>query len=89
MEVERSASYTRDLRRTRSTELRRRLDQTISELEGAPAIGDVSNAVRMQSASGRYYRIRIGDYRLGVAIDDDVAILVRFLHRLDIYRSFP
>ena len=37
----------------------------------------------------RYYRARIGDHRLGIALEGDVVVLVRFLHRRDIYRLFP
>ena len=51
----------------------------IGELETASDIADFSGAVR----------IRIGDYRLGIALERDVAILVRFLHRRDVYRFFP
>ncbi|MBP1468695.1 type II toxin-antitoxin system RelE/ParE family toxin [Candidatus Chloroploca sp. M-50] len=36
-----------------------------------------------------YYRIRIGDYRLGLFVEDDTITVVRFLHRRDIYRYFP
>ena len=36
-----------------------------------------------------HYRIRIGDYRLGIALEGDVVVLVRFRHRSDFYRGFP
>ena len=67
----------------------RRVDHIIRELEEASSISDVPNTTRIRSASGRYYRIRIGDYRLGIAVEGGVAVLVRFLHRRDIYRLFP
>ena len=35
------------------------------------------------------YRIRIGDYRLGIYINDDVVEFIRCLHRKDIYKYFP
>jgi mRNA-degrading endonuclease RelE of RelBE toxin-antitoxin system len=31
----------------------------------------------------------LGDYRLGLVIEDDIVTLVRILHRKDIYRYFP
>jgi mRNA interferase RelE/StbE len=37
----------------------------------------------------RYYRIRIGDYRIGLTLEDDIIVFVRFLHRKDLYRYFP
>ena len=36
-----------------------------------------------------YYRIRIGEYRLGFSVEKDKVKLIRFLHRKDIYRYFP
>ena len=89
MEVEYSSSFTRDLRRIRSAELRRRIDRRIVELEAASMLSEVSGADRLKSQGGRYYRIKVGDYRLGIALDGDTGVLVRFMHRRDIYRTFP
>ena len=36
-----------------------------------------------------YYRIRIGDYRLGVIVKTNEITFVRCLHRKDIYSYFP
>jgi mRNA interferase RelE/StbE len=36
-----------------------------------------------------YYRIKLGDYRIGVIVENEVITFVRFLHRKDIYRYFP
>ena len=36
-----------------------------------------------------YYRIRIGDYRIGIKGEGDVIVLMRVMHRKDIYRVFP
>jgi mRNA interferase RelE/StbE len=41
------------------------------------------------TGEGPYYRIRIGEYRLGIAAEDDEATLLRFLHRSEIYQFFP
>lgn len=35
------------------------------------------------------YRIRIGTYRVGVVLENQKLILVRFLHRKEVYRYFP
>ena len=48
---------------------------------------------RVQKLSGykSYYKIRIGDYRIGLHIDVDVQLIEfqRVLHRREIYRKFP
>ena len=35
------------------------------------------------------YRIKIGSYRIGLVIENDILIFTRFLHRKDIYNYFP
>lgn len=36
-----------------------------------------------------YYRLRFGNYRLGISYRNDVFIFERALHRKDIYKYFP
>lgn len=36
-----------------------------------------------------YYRIRFGNYRVGVSYEDDTLTFERVLHRKEIYRYFP
>ncbi|MEM1043275.1 MAG: type II toxin-antitoxin system RelE/ParE family toxin [Bacteroidota bacterium] len=35
-----------------------------------------------------YYRLRIGDYRLGLKLEEETVIVLCFLHQRDIYRRF-
>ena len=89
MDLDLSTRFNRDLRRVRDPVLRRRVSQRIAELEATSSISDMSSVVRVQSSSGRHYRIRIGDYRLGIMIEGDVVVLARFLHRREFYSHFP
>ena len=88
MEVEYSAGFTRDLRRIRSSDIRQRALRKIEEIEEASAITQVTHVVRM-TGGGSYYRVRIGDYRLGITVQGNMVTMLRFLHRRDIYRFFP
>ncbi len=36
-----------------------------------------------------FYRIRLGNYRIGLEMVEDVIIFARILHRKDVYRYFP
>ena len=36
-----------------------------------------------------FYRLRLGNYRLGFLFEDDKIVFLRFLHRKDIYKYFP
>ena len=41
------------------------------------------------SGKGNYYRIRVGNYRLGIKLSEQTIILLRFMNRKDIYKYFP
>ena len=86
MRVEFTPGFARDLRRLRDDALRRRVERTIEELEAAASMSDVSGVGRLNTESGRSYRIRIGDYRLVMEVEGGVAVLTRFGHRRDVYR---
>ena len=89
MKVEASPRFNRDIRRMRAPGLARRVNQKIAEIEAAVAISRVRGVEKVQSSSGNDYRIRIGEYRLGVTVEGNVAVLVAFGPRDDIYRRFP
>jgi mRNA interferase RelE/StbE len=36
-----------------------------------------------------YYRIRFGNYRAGIRIQNNMLVFERLLHRKDIYKFFP
>lgn len=36
-----------------------------------------------------YYRIRLGDYRIGFKKENDCVVFMRVKHRKDIYKLFP
>jgi mRNA interferase RelE/StbE len=81
-------SFTRDLRRVREPSLLRRVRETIADVEAAGSVLAIKNLKKLR-AEGHYYRIRLGDYRVGVIIEGHTVIFVRLLHRSDIYRYFP
>ena len=88
MNVEPSRQFSRDVRRLGSVQIQRRLDQAIQELIEAADSIEVSGVRRLQ-AEGKHYRVRIGDYRLGITMEGETAVLRRFLPRGEIYRYFP
>jgi mRNA interferase RelE/StbE len=36
-----------------------------------------------------FYRIRSGEYQIGIEIVNEEIIFTRFLHRKDVYKYFP
>ena len=46
-------------------------------------------SVEKMTGYSRYYKIRFGDYRMGLYFEKDTLSLERVLHRKEIYRFFP
>ena len=87
MKVEFKRSFTKDLRKIKDKALLKRVRETIEEVERARSLSEIEG-VRKLIGEDRYYRIRIGDYRIGIIVEEEVTVFVRFLHRRDIYRYF-
>ena len=88
MNIAFEASFARDLKRVRDKQLLRRVQQVIESVREAATIDDVTGVKKMQGYD-TLYRLRLGDYRIGMEVADDRMIFVRFLHRKVIYRYFP
>lgn len=88
MKVVYSRSFPRDLKRIRDRSLRLRVDNVIAQVKNAQGVDQIPNILQMTGQSN-FYRIRVGDYRVGVKIIGDEVEFTRFLHRREIYRSFP
>jgi mRNA interferase RelE/StbE len=81
-------SFAKDLARINSHSMKVRIHKVIDEVKNASSLLDLPNVKQLQGHSG-YYRIRVGDYRLGLKARGDSVTFVRVLHRKDIYRKFP
>jgi mRNA interferase RelE/StbE len=82
-------SFTTDLKRYENDKrLLARIRGAILEVEEAGSINSITNLKRLK-AEGSYYRIRVGNYRIGLIIESETATFVRVLHRSEIYRYFP
>jgi mRNA interferase RelE/StbE len=88
MRVSFRASFIRDLRSIRDGKLAARIQQTIEDVEQAGTLNDVPNVKKMQDLKN-FYRIRVGEYRIGLYMEHEIVTFLRCLHRRDIYRHFP
>lgn len=88
MKVEFRESFLKDLRTVKDKKLLTRLRETIESLEAAPNLFEIQNIKKLRGGKD-FYRIRLGEYRLGFVIEGESLVLVRFLNRRDIYRYFP
>lgn len=87
MKVRFKASFIKDLKNG-SPEIVNRVQQLIDPVELVESIDLISNLKKLKN-SKNYYRIRIGDYRIGISIKDNIIMFIRCLHRKETYRYFP
>ena len=88
MRVAFKASFDKDLNGITDARLLARIEKMIAVLEAAPLLTDVPGLKRLHGHSD-FYRIRIGDDRLGLHVEGERITCVRCLHRREIYRYFP
>lgn len=88
MKVRFKESFAKDLRALKDKALLARIRLAIEEVEKAARLTDVPGVRKLRGATP-FYRIRVGDCRIGLAIEEDVIVFVRVLHRREVYRYFP
>lgn len=81
-------SFGRDLKKIKDKRLLKQAQKIIAQVESATSIADLQNVKKLEGYT-TYYRIRVGEYRIGIEVLEGQAIFVRFLSRKDIYRYFP
>ncbi len=82
-------SFARDLQRRKNDSVfLNRVKEAIDSIELAQTTSKITNLKKLKGESD-YYRIRLGSYRIGIRIEDDLVVFIRALHRKDIYRYFP
>jgi len=88
MNVEFDKSFNKALKKISHKSLFPKIELIIHECETANSVQDISN-IKKLSGFSHFYRIRVGDYRIGVEIINDTITFITILHRKDIYKSFP
>ncbi len=82
-------SFGRCLEKLQDDKIKNRLKRVILKLEKAKSISEIQGVKQLKGHHG-FFRIRIGDYRLGLELlDPDNVLLILILHRKDIYKRFP
>lgn len=81
-------SFVKDAERIRDQRLLNRVANCINQVIGADSMNRITSAKKMIGETC-YYRIRMGDYRIGLRVDRDTVFFIRILHRKEIYKYFP
>ena len=88
MKISYSKAATKDVRKIKDKALILKIEAVIEELKRAENLNDV-RSVKKLSGHETAYRIRIGDYRLGILYEDNGITIARIVKRNDIYKLFP
>lgn len=82
------SSFLKDIKKIKDTPLKEEVYSAITQAENALLISEIHNLKKLKGYHSSY-RIRIGDYRIGLKIMDEIIYFVAFSHRKDIYKKFP
>jgi len=89
MIVEFDRSFDKSLNKIQDPTILRRLRRVIIQLENSPSLIQVPNIVKLTGYTD-YYRIRIGDYRVGIEVINSTTIrFIIIANRKNIYKNFP
>ncbi|MEA1968615.1 MAG: type II toxin-antitoxin system RelE/ParE family toxin [Thermodesulfobacteriota bacterium] len=89
MRIDFRKSFARDLqKRKNDSTFLNRIKEVVEGIELAQTTSGVTNLKKLKGERD-YYRIRLGSYRIGIRIENDLVVFIRALHRKDIYRYFP
>ena len=80
--------FERDLRKIKDRSALQRVRQVVEQVEHANNLQEVRNVRKLAGTTG-FFRIRVGEYRIGIALVAGEVEVVRCLHRRDMYRYFP
>ena len=64
------------------------IHDVIVDVENASSLNQIKNLKKLTGFQFHYH-IRVGDYRIGLKVENEIIFFVVFEHRKDIYKKFP
>jgi mRNA interferase RelE/StbE len=80
-------SFEKDLLRLEKKQ-KQEVANLIQILKQFESLSEITS-IKKLSGFKNLYRIRLGSFRIGFRLDGEKIILIRILHRKDIYKYFP
>jgi mRNA-degrading endonuclease RelE of RelBE toxin-antitoxin system len=88
MDVIITKQFEKDTEKELSQKMRLRLAEIIEELQKVSKPSEINNIKKLRGFKSAY-RIKMGDYRTGFILEDNLIKLSRIMNRKEIYRYFP
>ena len=82
------AKFSRDLDKLKTEKVKTLVLDIIERLEVADSLSEIPNLKKLKGHKSAY-RIKVGDYRIGIFVEGNTVELARIIHRKDIYKMFP
>lgn len=80
--------FEKDTDKIKDKKILNKIADVIEKVRAADDIISIRNIKKLRG-SNKFYRIRAGDFRIGIIIDNGIVEFIRCLHRKDIYKYFP
>ena len=88
MKVSFDKSFHKRLVKIKDKTILDKVKQTILLVESVETLSQIPNIKKMEGFK-TFYRVRIGDYRIGLEIKKDTVWFITIANRKDIYKNFP
>ena len=88
MKVNITKKFTKDFAHIKNQKLRLKTKELIFQLQYSDNLIHSSKIKKMKGYDN-YFRIKMGNHRVGIQLLNDEIYLIRILHRKDIYKYFP
>jgi mRNA interferase RelE/StbE len=88
MKVEFLAKFVKDLDKLNVPHVKSSVVKTIELLESADNLSDIQHLKKLKGHKSAF-RIKIGEYRIGIFVEGKTVEIARVVHRKDIYKVFP
>ena len=80
--------FSKDLDTISDKKAHQNIKNAILKVEEAPSLKQITGLKRLKGEKGAY-RLRVGNYRIGLYIRGNIVEMARVAHRKDIYDIFP
>ena len=88
MNIEFSEKFYKDLNGLRDKKLKIKVAGIVDECKNAKGLHDIRNLKKLEGFES-YYRIRTGDYRIGIELTRQGLMFLSIADRKDMYKIFP
>jgi len=88
MNTEPKRSFLHDIKKITDPTVKKNVEEAILSVKQANTLKDIPELRKLKGFKNAY-RIKVGDYRIGMTIENSLVTFAILKHRKDIYKFFP